>query len=64
DNCLEKSVGEESKKDEGKSPLCEIVTTREIYKTRLKIETTIAELVTKYEGNWPDGWSNEYPILK
>ncbi|GJT89626.1 RNA-directed DNA polymerase, eukaryota, reverse transcriptase zinc-binding domain protein [Tanacetum coccineum] len=46
------------------SPICDIVTTREIYEARLNIDTTMTELVAKYEGTWPDGWSNEYPILK
>ncbi|GKA63786.1 RNA-directed DNA polymerase, eukaryota, reverse transcriptase zinc-binding domain protein [Tanacetum coccineum] len=46
-----------------KSILCDIVTSREIYEAGLRINTTIADLVTKYEGNWPEGWSHEYPIL-
>ncbi|GKB49924.1 RNA-directed DNA polymerase, eukaryota, reverse transcriptase zinc-binding domain protein [Tanacetum coccineum] len=36
-------------------PLCAIVTSREIYEAGLSINTTIADLVTKYEGNWPEG---------
>ncbi|GKB00051.1 RNA-directed DNA polymerase, eukaryota, reverse transcriptase zinc-binding domain protein [Tanacetum coccineum] len=46
-----------------KGILCDIVTSREIYEAGLRINTTIADLVTKYEGNWPEGWSNEYSIL-
>nr|GFC77098.1 hypothetical protein [Tanacetum cinerariifolium] len=45
------------------SPICDIVTTREIYEAGLNINTTMNELVNKYEGTWPEGWSNEYLIL-
>ncbi|GJY36083.1 NIN-like protein [Tanacetum coccineum] len=45
------------------SPLCEIITSREIYEVGLNIETNIVDLVMSYGGNWPDGWTNEYPIL-
>ncbi|GJW69938.1 RNA-directed DNA polymerase, eukaryota, reverse transcriptase zinc-binding domain protein [Tanacetum coccineum] len=44
-------------------PICDIVTSREIYEARLNIDTTISELANKYEGNWPEGWNIEYPIL-
>ncbi|GKE84115.1 hypothetical protein Tco_1557857 [Tanacetum coccineum] len=44
-------------------PLCDIVTTREIYEAGLSIETTIAELVKSCKDKWPEGWTNEYPIL-
>nr|GEW40904.1 RNA-directed DNA polymerase, eukaryota, reverse transcriptase zinc-binding domain protein [Tanacetum cinerariifolium] len=44
-------------------PLCDTVTTREIYEAGLSIYTTIAELVTSCEDNWHEGWINEYPIL-
>ncbi|GKB31996.1 RNA-directed DNA polymerase, eukaryota, reverse transcriptase zinc-binding domain protein [Tanacetum coccineum] len=56
-------VPREIDKREGKGPICDIVTTREIYEANLNIDTNMAELVTKYEGTWPEGWSNEYPIL-
>ncbi|GKG58676.1 hypothetical protein Tco_0594446, partial [Tanacetum coccineum] len=46
-----------------KGPLCYVVTTREIYEAGISIDTTIAELVALGDGNWPDGWENEYPIL-
>ncbi|GJQ99712.1 RNA-directed DNA polymerase, eukaryota, reverse transcriptase zinc-binding domain protein [Tanacetum coccineum] len=35
----------------------------EIYEAGLSIDITIAELVTFCEGNWPEGWANEYPVL-
>ncbi|GJY47212.1 RNA-directed DNA polymerase, eukaryota, reverse transcriptase zinc-binding domain protein [Tanacetum coccineum] len=44
-------------------PIYDIVTSREIYEAGLNIDTTISELVNKYEGNWPEGWNIEYPIL-
>nr|GEV48175.1 hypothetical protein [Tanacetum cinerariifolium] len=47
----------------GKSPLCDITTSREIYEAGLSIDSTVADLVKKYEGNWLEGWNNEYPIL-
>ncbi|GJX14320.1 RNA-directed DNA polymerase, eukaryota, reverse transcriptase zinc-binding domain protein [Tanacetum coccineum] len=43
--------------------LCDIVTSREIYDAGLSIESNIADLVIKYEKNWPEGWNCEYPIL-
>ncbi|GJX65445.1 RNA-directed DNA polymerase, eukaryota, reverse transcriptase zinc-binding domain protein [Tanacetum coccineum] len=43
--------------------LCDIVTSREIYDVGLSIESNIADLVIKYEKNWPEGWNCEYPIL-
>ncbi|GJW51000.1 hypothetical protein Tco_0092351 [Tanacetum coccineum] len=39
-----------------RGPLCEVVTTREIYKARMNIDTTVDELVAKENRNWPDGW--------
>ncbi|GJZ16448.1 RNA-directed DNA polymerase, eukaryota, reverse transcriptase zinc-binding domain protein [Tanacetum coccineum] len=44
-------------------PLCDIVTSREIYDVGLSIEPNIADLVIKYEGNWLEGWNCEYPVL-
>ncbi|GJU02352.1 RNA-directed DNA polymerase, eukaryota, reverse transcriptase zinc-binding domain protein [Tanacetum coccineum] len=44
-------------------PLCEIVTTREIYDAGLSIDTTVAELIVMGEGKWPEGWENAYHIL-
>ncbi|GJS94754.1 RNA-directed DNA polymerase, eukaryota, reverse transcriptase zinc-binding domain protein [Tanacetum coccineum] len=35
-------------------PLCEIITTREIYEAGLSIKTNIVDLVMSYEDNWPD----------
>nr|GEX14971.1 hypothetical protein [Tanacetum cinerariifolium] len=38
------------------SPICDIVTTREIYEASLNIDTTVNELVNKYEGTKQFGW--------
>ncbi|GJX87470.1 hypothetical protein Tco_0339484 [Tanacetum coccineum] len=56
-------LGPTSVKRGGESPLCDNVTTREVYEAGLSINITIAELVTFCEGNWPEGWANEYPVL-
>ncbi|GJU26932.1 RNA-directed DNA polymerase, eukaryota, reverse transcriptase zinc-binding domain protein, partial [Tanacetum coccineum] len=44
-------------------PMCDVVSSKEIYDAGLSIESNIADLVRKYEGNWPEGWNSEYPIL-
>ncbi|GJW88663.1 RNA-directed DNA polymerase, eukaryota, reverse transcriptase zinc-binding domain protein [Tanacetum coccineum] len=44
-------------------PLNGIVTPREIYDAGMNIDTTVAELSVSGEGEWPEGWENEYPIL-
>nr|GEZ70319.1 hypothetical protein [Tanacetum cinerariifolium] len=46
-----------------RGPLCDTITTTEIYDACMNIDTTVAELVNIGNGNWPDGWVNEYPIL-
>ncbi|GJX32724.1 RNA-directed DNA polymerase, eukaryota, reverse transcriptase zinc-binding domain protein [Tanacetum coccineum] len=45
-------------------PLCETVTTREVYEAGMNINTTVAKLTVIENGNSPEGWENEYPILK
>ncbi|GJZ33072.1 RNA-directed DNA polymerase, eukaryota, reverse transcriptase zinc-binding domain protein [Tanacetum coccineum] len=45
-------------------PLNEIVTSREIYEAGMNIDYTVAQLTMSGEGKWPNGWEDEYPILK
>ncbi|GJV92190.1 RNA-directed DNA polymerase, eukaryota, reverse transcriptase zinc-binding domain protein [Tanacetum coccineum] len=45
-------------------PLNEIVTFREIYEAGMNIDYTVAQLTMSGEGKWPNGWQDEYPILK
>ncbi|GKB12587.1 RNA-directed DNA polymerase, eukaryota, reverse transcriptase zinc-binding domain protein [Tanacetum coccineum] len=45
-------------------PLNEIVTFREIYEAGMNIDYTVAQLTMSGEGKWPNGWEDEYPILK
>ncbi|GJU37161.1 RNA-directed DNA polymerase, eukaryota, reverse transcriptase zinc-binding domain protein [Tanacetum coccineum] len=37
--------------------------TRDIHEAGLTMESTLAELVNINNGNWPEGWEDEYPIL-
>ncbi|GJS75909.1 RNA-directed DNA polymerase, eukaryota, reverse transcriptase zinc-binding domain protein [Tanacetum coccineum] len=45
-------------------PLNEIVTSREIYEACMNIDYTVAQLTMSEEGKWPNGWEDEYHILK
>lgn len=44
-------------------PISDTVTTREIYDAWFKVDTSVAELINSGNGNWPEGWVEEYPIL-
>ncbi|GKD36878.1 RNA-directed DNA polymerase, eukaryota, reverse transcriptase zinc-binding domain protein [Tanacetum coccineum] len=44
-------------------PINGIFTPREIYDPGMKIDTIVAELSVIGDGEWPEGWENEYLIL-
>ncbi|GJV27431.1 RNA-directed DNA polymerase, eukaryota, reverse transcriptase zinc-binding domain protein [Tanacetum coccineum] len=45
-------------------PICDIVSYRDIHEAELSSNTSVAQLVSTNGGNWPEGWSEEYPELK
>ncbi|GKA31569.1 reverse transcriptase zinc-binding domain-containing protein [Tanacetum coccineum] len=43
--------------------LSDTISSRDIHEAGLTMESTLAELVNINNGNWPEGWEDEYPIL-
>nr|GEV96344.1 hypothetical protein [Tanacetum cinerariifolium] len=43
--------------------LSDTISSRDIYEAGLTMESTLTALVNINNGNWPEGWLEEYPIL-